>query len=524
MALTLTAPASSPNDVIVVVLASDEGNFFGIGRSDFSLRRADTNAAIGATIAIDAQGGSGSNYSWNITVTQTDGYTGLVYLQLAANSIRSLVTLQFGPSRALNSNQFRFRDIPPPAAPVISTFDSPLDFLINVPINFAIPISGSPNPVKIEGVLDELSYHWDADAGTLYLRGTPTSTRTNKGLTIYATEAVPPNRVISKMFSYNVRNPAPIITEIRAVRIVRGVAQNIFIPVTNSVVRAVVEGLIIGLSFTISSTEDQKGILIQGTVPIDDVFTTETGRFWVSAENDGGADTWGSRDSGGLAWTLARASLPAQVSGVQAAVSGTTVTLSWTAPNDGGTPITGYEYQIDSGEWTPTLSTSTRVVIEDLQRRVTPYQLRVRALNGLGAGPASSSTSASVRPIVTLPTISNIASVALTRLGSVTLQSGNAFFTGIYFTSRINDGGAGSLTSIEYSLDRAAPRVWLSDVPSSHAAYGFGQSSRFMFFASRAVFGSIVTNAGQHTVRVRISNSSGTSQWSNLLTIQVPSI
>lgn len=117
MALTLTAPASSENDTIVVVFASDEGNLINVGRSDFTLRRADTNAVIGSNISIDSRGGSGRNYSWDITVEQTDAYTGLVYLQLAANSVRSLSTLARLPSRAVNSNQFRFRLIPPPDAP-----------------------------------------------------------------------------------------------------------------------------------------------------------------------------------------------------------------------------------------------------------------------------------------------------------------------------------------------------------------------------------------------------------------------
>lgn len=117
MALTLTAPASSPNDTIVVVLASDEGNFFGVSRNDFTLRRADTNAAIGATITVNSQGGSGSNYRWNITVAQTGTYTGAVYLQLAANSITNLQSFATRPSSALNSNQFRFRDVPRPDPP-----------------------------------------------------------------------------------------------------------------------------------------------------------------------------------------------------------------------------------------------------------------------------------------------------------------------------------------------------------------------------------------------------------------------
>ena len=422
-------------------------------------------------------------------------------------------------SAASNTVNATTQAAPVGAVPVISAIDSPLDFIVDTPINFPIAISNNPYPVKLEGEIEELSYHWDASAGILYLRGTATRLRSNKELTIYASQNGNPSNVVSESFTYNVRNAAPVITEITAVQIVRGVAQSIFIPVTNNPGRAVVEGLLIGLDHAISRQDDVPGILITGTVPLDAEFTTNSGRFWMSVENDGGADTWGSRDSGGLAWTLTRASLPAQGSGLQASVNDRTVTLTWTAPADGGTPITGYEYQIDSGEWIPTLSTTARVVIENLQRRETAYQFRVRALNGLGAGPASSATSASIPPVVSLPTIGNIAA-------SVRTTSATFRYIGIYFTSPINDGAAGSLTSLEYSLDDGNPISYLSNVQSTHDAYSV---NRFFMNIINNSLGStvnprdfIITTAGQHTIRVRISNSVGTSQWSNLLTIQVP--
>ena len=63
------------------------------------------------------------------------------------------------------------------------------------------------------------------------------------------------------------------------------------------------------------------------------------------------------------------------------------VTLRWTAPtNDGGEPITHYEYELDgSGIWISTGGTDTRHTVTGLNNGQT-YTFRVRAVNTLGAG------------------------------------------------------------------------------------------------------------------------------------------
>ena len=70
-------------------------------------------------------------------------------------------------------------------------------------------------------------------------------------------------------------------------------------------------------------------------------------------------------------------------------VSGTTVTLTWLAPeNDGGVPLQNYEYQIAegataSGDWTSTGDTELTVDISDLDGNQ-QYTVQVRAVNLAG--------------------------------------------------------------------------------------------------------------------------------------------
>ena len=68
------------------------------------------------------------------------------------------------------------------------------------------------------------------------------------------------------------------------------------------------------------------------------------------------------------------------------------VTLSWSAPSDnGGEPITGYEYQYrprtdttNNTQWVATGGTGTTVTVRDEINNGTTYYFKVRAVNGLG--------------------------------------------------------------------------------------------------------------------------------------------
>jgi len=85
---------------------------------------------------------------------------------------------------------------------------------------------------------------------------------------------------------------------------------------------------------------------------------------------------------------------PAQVTGLTAnAVSSSQIDLTWTAPSDGGSPITGYMIeQKATGPWTTIIAdtgnTNTSYSVTGLTASTT-YQYRVSAINSVGPGSAS---------------------------------------------------------------------------------------------------------------------------------------
>ena len=81
-----------------------------------------------------------------------------------------------------------------------------------------------------------------------------------------------------------------------------------------------------------------------------------------------------------------RPSVPGAPTGLSAAADSGQVTLSWTAPSDdGGSAITGYEYEVDGdGSWHSTGSTGTSHTVTGLTNGQS-YSFKVRAVNTVGA-------------------------------------------------------------------------------------------------------------------------------------------
>lgn len=138
---------------------------------------------------------------------------------------------------------------------------------------------------------------------------------------------------------------------------------------------------------------------------------------------------------------------PEAPTGLSASVTTASADVSFTPGANGGASITNYEYSTDSGtSWTalsPADSTSP-VTIAGLTGG-TPYSVRLRAVNGIATGLASSSVSF---------TTSAIAPSAPTAV-NVTPSSSSAQ---VVFTAGSNGGSA--ITDYEYSLDGGS--TWTS--------------------------------------------------------------
>jgi hypothetical protein len=100
----------------------------------------------------------------------------------------------------------------------------------------------------------------------------------------------------------------------------------------------------------------------------------------------------------------ATATAPAQVTGLTATAANGSATLTWTAPSDGGTPITDYliEQNDGVGGWvtvTDGVSIGASYTVTGLTNG-TGYQFRISAVNATGTG-AASTASATVTPTAT---------------------------------------------------------------------------------------------------------------------------
>lgn len=141
---------------------------------------------------------------------------------------------------------------------------------------------------------------------------------------------------------------------------------------------------------------------------------------------------------------------PVAVPGAPTIVSATattrTISLDVTPGFDGGTPVTRYEYRLDSGSWVSTGGTTSPVVITGLDDG-TSYAVTVRAVNASGAGIASEPVTVRTPGVPAAPF-------------GVTVRPGDENLTVSY---SVGDSGGSPVERVQYRVDGGSWR----DVPNS---------------------------------------------------------
>ena len=173
------------------------------------------------------------------------------------------------------------------------------------------------------------------------------------------------------------------------------------------------------------------------------------------------------------------------------------VTLSWSTPNDNGSPITHYEYRQrnDGTTWNPDWTQiagsdaqTTRYPIDNLTNGTT-YTFEVRAVNAVGAGEAAQ---VSVAPGFTVRNLSASAGDE-----QVVLR----------WEVPLSDGGA-PITGYEYRYSSNSHDTWTESEPT-WATVTDGASARSQTVAS-------LTNGTEYTFEVRAVNAAGESPASSV--------
>ncbi|CAB4958685.1 MAG: hypothetical protein F2837_11490 [Actinobacteria bacterium] len=156
---------------------------------------------------------------------------------------------------------------------------------------------------------------------------------------------------------------------------------------------------------------------------------------------------------------FAAPSTPDAPTSLTASIAKASTSVSFTAGADGGSSITNYEYQLNgSGAWTALspADTSSPVTIPGLTNG-TPYTVKLRAVNALGAGTASSA-SASFTPLLRL--------VTPAQAGTLSILAGTGSWgtptPGTASSSALGglDGVAVDSSGNVYIADRSGKRVY----------------------------------------------------------------
>jgi len=159
-----------------------------------------------------------------------------------------------------------------------------------------------------------------------------------------------------------------------------------------------------------------------------------------------------TRTSGSTFTTSACPTAPSTPSAPSATPGNTSVALTWSAPANGGSAITGYDigYRTGSNAWaTSTVGAVLTTTISGLVNG-TVYDFRVSAVNAIGSSSPSSVTQATPRTIPSAP-------------ATISAQYGNAQVT-VTWSAAVNGGSAPTAYNIGY---RTGANAWATTTVGS---------------------------------------------------------
>lgn len=158
----------------------------------------------------------------------------------------------------------------------------------------------------------------------------------------------------------------------------------------------------------------------------------------------------------------------------------TSVAISFTAPtNDGGSPITNYEYSFDNSSWTalsPADATSP-VTVSGLTQN-TAYTVYLRAVNIVGVGPGSTGVSFTTEGVPTgTATITSVPVGTTTATVNFTVAAGGGAITGydLYIANLTNAWN--NTTASPISVTGLSPNTTYTFYVRAKNAYGVGPQS-----------------------------------------------
>ncbi|MFI0460731.1 MAG: beta strand repeat-containing protein [Ilumatobacteraceae bacterium] len=170
--------------------------------------------------------------------------------------------------------------------------------------------------------------------------------------------------------------------------------------------------------------------------------------------------------------------------------------ISFDVPANGGSKITKYEYKVDNGSFTDTGTLANTFTISGLTNGTT-YSVVVRAVNDIGNGATSTSSSVTPSGSAPAPTLNS-------------MTAGNKTLT-VAFTAPTSNGGT-AITSYQYSTDGGA--TWRNRLAGTTA-------SPLVITTVSSLGNTDLVNGQTYTVQIRAINTSGAGSASTSL-LSVP--